>query len=334
MTKPTAKARRQEKALEEVAKRREPTAAEREVIAAAQALESARPARAEIKTTRKKKPGDDTLILSVGPPHNDVAGWHTHLRHTFGTSSHDFPTIAVRRMEPVLREVGTPYASDERINAALAVFGAIAPENELQALVAEQIVTTHELSMTMMGRARGADTLQKAEAFTNMATKLSRTMATHIEALAKLRHGGKQQVVVKHEYHVSGHAIVGDGTQAILQQGGGGAPGIAAQPHGAPDVGALGFAPGLPLRGEDALRYALPAGGYEGAHALPDARGQEPRSAAGSGERQLSARAADERNEGAAAPGGAADSICADRVGFGNSTRARARAERAGRGAS
>jgi hypothetical protein len=58
--------------------------------------------------------------------------------------------------------------------------------------------------------------------YMNAATKLQRTMAAQIEALARLRRGGEQNVIVKHVHdHDGGQAIVGN-----VQAGGGGRDGI------------------------------------------------------------------------------------------------------------
>jgi hypothetical protein len=154
-------------------------------------------------------------------------------------------------------------ASEAQINAALALLGAIAPRDELETVPGEQIVAAHVLSMELMHQAKCSDTIPKMEAYTSMATKLSRSMATHIDALGKLRSGGKQQVIVKHVY-VQGDAYVGDSGQAVFggfdAQGGGPGDGKPSQTHES-GVSALRSPE---VRGEVSGRVALPASGHEG----------------------------------------------------------------------
>ena len=207
------------------------------------------------------------------PPHSDGHGFCEQLRDTFGSSSDAFCSASATRLDPLLRNPGDKCAPDGRVNAALAVMGAIAPANELEAIIGEQIIGTHTLSIDLMGRAQHADTIPKQEAYINMATKLSRTMAAQVEALSRLRSGGKQQVIVKHVY-INGNAVVGDNAQTVLQAGGRGSdPGNIGQSHAA----RLFDAPGPPVWREDQIGLAMSVAGGSGTEALSDARRDEPR---------------------------------------------------------
>jgi hypothetical protein len=87
--------------------------------------------------------------------------------------------------------------------------------------------------------------------YMNAATKLQRTMAAQIEALARLRRGGEQNVIIKHVHvHDGGQAIVGN------VQAGGGRDGIgnSGQAH------ALAFSD-TEMRCEVEVREALPIAG-------------------------------------------------------------------------
>src|SRR6185437_1496560 len=136
-----------------------------------------------------------------------------------------------------------------------------------------------------------ADTVPTMEAYTNMATKVSRTMAAHVDTLAKLRSGGKQTHEVRYVY-VSGPAVIGDHNQAVL-----GSPSTPAQRQKlaqchAPDaIAGPAAPPSLPLRSEDEARDRVPLASGEGPEEMPDARGEKPRRADGQGERPIRERA-------------------------------------------
>lgn len=225
--------------------------------------------------------------LTVGNPHSDVEGWSAHLKDAFGTTSHAFTDQAFGRLEVIARAKDTPAAKGAPMNGALALMGAIAPADELEAAIGEQIVAAHLVSMEFLAKAKHTDTIPKLEAYTNMATKLSRTMAVHVETLAKLRSGGKQTHEVRYVY-VNGPAVFGDGTQAVFAgEGGGGFCGKAGQPHGRGAVPRLAPDAGLQVRGDESARLALSGPGDEGEAPMRVPRGQEPGSADRAGERPL-----------------------------------------------
>lgn len=271
--------------------RRAPTASEARAIAAARAAQDRRTPPVAM-TQDTSKPG----VLAVGPPHSDAYGWQSQLLETFGTVSHDFANVSAARIGTALTAKGASHPSQADTNAGMAVMAAIAPQNELEALMGEQILAAHVASMGFMHRAKmnAGESFEVAAAYVGMATKLSRTMATQIEALAKLRSGGKQQVIVKHVY-VSGNAIVGDGGQAVFggieAHGGGGFLAKPGQGHGPNGDEAALDALGPEVWGEDASGYALSGAGDARAAALQAARRESDGSAHGEGERPLQTRA-------------------------------------------
>jgi hypothetical protein len=89
----------------------------------------------------------------------------------------------------------------------VAMLGGIAPTNELEAMLAAQMIATHHLTMEVSRRALNAQDLPQYQAHGNLATKTARTFAAQIEALSKLRRGGEQ--VVRHVH-------VNDGGQAVI----------------------------------------------------------------------------------------------------------------------
>lgn len=248
---------------------REPTASETKAFGEAATRQLKRPERAKLKVT-------ETAPRSIAyePPHKNAAGAYALVREAFGTRSSAFAGHALLELANMAGDPGKP--SEEAINAALAILGAIEPRDELEAAMAEQIIAAHVASLQFLNRARAnmGEYRDTACAYVNAATKLSRTMAVQIEALAKLRNGGKQTHEVRYVY-VNG-PVLGAGAQAVFGLPGGGVRGSNFdQPHGGSDPAALAFAPGVPVWREDPTRDALPVAGGEGEEALPDARRSE-----------------------------------------------------------
>lgn len=268
---------------------REPTEAERAAGAAALAAQAERPARPSVGITHK---GD---VTTIGNPHTDWRSWNAQIGEAFGTTSDDFAHLAFGRLGDLARERAKPV-SEGRANAVLAFMAAIAPRDELEAAIGEQIVAAHLASLEFLCRAKmnAGEYRDTAVAYVNAATKLSRTMAVQVEALAKLRNGGRQRIEV---IYVNGPAAFGDGAQIYAPRGGGERPGTLDQCH-TPSIAGLAVAPGLPMRSEDAEGDALSVASRAGAEAMPDARRDESGCAAGRSERPLHGRAMDAGGSG------------------------------------
>lgn len=269
--KPTAKA----KADDIPAPKREPTARERRAIEAAKAAQAARPARAEVVLDAVK---DNTVKLSL--PHTDRGGAQALIYEALGTASHGF---ADNSLMALINSV-TPKAADlgqQHYDAGLALMGAIAPANELETAIGLQIVATHyaALDMTQRARLNAGEYVNSAAAYTNMAAKFSRTMAAHLEALAKLRNGGTQTHEVRYVY-VNGPAAFGPGATAAAYGGGGGGAGNLDQSHAPLAIGSDGGEACPPMWSQDPERYALSGAGGDGSETLQDARRRQPRRAA------------------------------------------------------
>lgn len=87
----------------------------------------------------------------------------------------------------------------------------IAPKDELEGLMAAQIVAFHSLIMDCMRSAvHPEQTDRGVEAYVNRAAKLSRTFTALTEALGRYRSRGQQRMTVEHIHvHPGGRAIVG-----------------------------------------------------------------------------------------------------------------------------
>lgn len=158
---------------------------------------------------------------SIRSPHSDDSGHTIRMADTFGTRSTDFLAIQLTELSAAFRTRGHRDATEQELNAGIALVAAIAPENELEAALAVQMAGCHALATDLIGRAAGADNLSHAQAFGNLAVKLQRTFTAQIEALARMRGKGQQTVRVEHVTVEAGaQAIVGDVHHHALGRGG------------------------------------------------------------------------------------------------------------------
>ena len=125
-----------------------------------------------------------------------------------GTSSQEF-------MDGVLRQLANAVspgkdADEEAINFALVVIAGIEPKDELETMLAMQMVAIHLATMTFTRRLAHVETLDQQHGSERALNKLARTFAMQLEALKRYRTGGEQKVVVQHvNVNEGGQAIVG-----------------------------------------------------------------------------------------------------------------------------
>src|SRR5262245_24116486 len=137
----------------------------------------------------------------------------------------------------------------ERAAAVDAMIG-IAPRDELEGMMAAQLIACHNASMECYRRAMLRE--QPLEAWReqlNQANKLSRTYASLLETLNRHRGKGAQKVTVEHVHvHEGGQAIVGN----VETPGGGAPPKAKDQPH------AIAHTPVTPMPSADTTRDRVP----------------------------------------------------------------------------
>ena len=103
-------------------------------------------------------------------------------------------------------------------NNALSILGGIQPQDEIEGMLAVQMIGVHNMAMETLQRAMmGGQSFEGKQVNVNQATKMLRTFTAQMEALKKYRTGGQQKMTVEH-VHVNegGQAIVG-----TVNQGGG-----------------------------------------------------------------------------------------------------------------
>jgi hypothetical protein len=120
------------------------------------------------------------------------------LLDAFGTESPAFANRAMGRLGVVVRPKGSALPTQTEFNAALAAIDGIRPADEIEAMLAVKMVATHETAMDMLTRAKQADLMPTLQECGSLAVKLLRTFTAQVEALARLRRGGEQRVIVQH----------------------------------------------------------------------------------------------------------------------------------------
>jgi hypothetical protein len=131
-------------------------------------------------------------------------------------------------------------ARDRQYSATLAALVGIGPKDELEGMLAAQLVAAHNAAMECYRRAMFPEqTFEGRHENLNQANKLSRTYTTLLEAFNRHRGKGAQKVTVEHVHvHEGGQAIVGN---VEAPAGGGVSPQSKDQPH------ALAYAPGTAM---------------------------------------------------------------------------------------
>ena len=97
----------------------------------------------------------------------------------------------------------------------MAILQGIKPRDEIEGMLAVQMVGVHNMAMDAMRLVMISDQYPEArDRNANRANKLLKTFASQVETLKKYRTGGQQKMTVEH-VHVNkgGQAIVGSVTQ-------------------------------------------------------------------------------------------------------------------------
>ncbi len=182
-----------------------------------------------------------------------------------GSQSDDWNSVLVHQTFRTLFvfENSDEDTKKEQQTAALSGLIGIKPQDELEGMIAAQLIACHSASMECYRRAMIREqTFDGRRENLNQANKLSRTYATLLEALNRHRGKGQQKVTVEHVHvHEGGQAIVGN-----VETKGGGVPNeVKEQPHG------LAYAPGATALSPDAQRDPVPIA-RDAERPLPHAR--------------------------------------------------------------
>lgn len=145
------------------------------------------------------------------------------LQRIGGSASNDWNnTLANQAIQSLWVKNSSAEERDKQLTATVAALMGIAPKDELEGMMAAQLVAAHNAAMECYRRAMiGEQTFEGRRENLNQANKLSRTYAALVEALNRHRGKGQQKVTVEHVHvHAGGQAVVGMVT-APSQPGGG-----------------------------------------------------------------------------------------------------------------
>jgi hypothetical protein len=136
------------------------------------------------------------------PPSDPVAGF-THAGGQAVVGIVDNPGRGSQHSDPATR--------DKQYSATVAALVGIGPRDELEGMMAAQLIAAHNAAMECYRRAMiGEQTFEGRRENLAQANKLSRTYATLLEALNRHRGKGQQKVTVEHVHvHAGGQAVVG-----------------------------------------------------------------------------------------------------------------------------
>ena len=132
------------------------------------------------------------------------------LASAFGTAE---PSFASWMLNGIINAAcnGSPAhpPGAEAINDALAAVTGIGARDEIEGMLATQMVATHFAAISALRRFKGAATIHQQDSNGNLAVKLLRTFTLQIEALQRYRGKCQQKVTVEHVHvNTGGQAIV------------------------------------------------------------------------------------------------------------------------------
>ena len=225
-------------------------------------------------TTKKAATAAKATTIVAGDP-DDRKG---RLKDLGGSQSDRWNNVLANQvMQALWLKNSSAEEGEKQLNATVAALIGIGPRDELEGMMAAQLIAAHNAAMECYRRAMiGEQSFEGRRENLAQANKLSRTYAALLEALNRHRGKGQQKVTVEHVHvHAGGQAVVGMVASSAGQgPGGGDQPKSEEQPH----AKQIAHASEPPLPSPDARRDAVPVA-RDGEQPLPDARRQVARGA-------------------------------------------------------
>jgi hypothetical protein len=185
------------------------------------------------------------------------------LKHFGGSLADSWNNIlANQALQSLWLKNSDPETQDKQYSATLAALVGIGPKDELESMIAAQLLAAHNAAMECYRRAMiGEQTFDGRSENLGQANKLSRTFTMLLEALNRHRGKGQQKVTVEHvTVNAGGQAIVGAVQSPTPTPGGGAQPKSKDQPH------AITHAASPTLHGTiEAERETVPVASRQGA---------------------------------------------------------------------
>jgi hypothetical protein len=211
---------------------------------------------------KKLKASEKPTVVVANDP-NDLKGT---LKFVGGSQSDKWNNVLANQAVQSLwmANSDTNELSNKR-SATIAALIGIGPKDEMEGMIAAQLLAAHNAAMECYRRAMlGEQTFEGRRENLSQANKLSRTYAVLLDALNRHRGKGQQKVTVEHVHvHAGGQAVVGT-VEARSQEGRGKSED---QSH----AQEVAYASQPPMRSKDKEREAVPGTGHA-ERPLPDAR--------------------------------------------------------------
>ena len=210
----------------------------------------------------KKLGGQEPIRIDIHDP-NDLKGT---LQHVGGSRSDAWNNIIINQAVRALwiKHSDEEALGDQRKATVLGLAG-IGPKDELEGMLAAQLLAAHNASMECYRRGMlGEQTFEGRRENLAQANKLSRTYSMLVDSLNRHRGQGQQTVTVEHVHvNAGGQAVVG----TVEHRGGG----VQSKSEDQPDAKQLTNASQLPMWSEDKERESVPVA-RDAERPLPDAR--------------------------------------------------------------
>jgi hypothetical protein len=187
------------------------------------------------------------------------------LKDVGGSPSDDWNNVLANQTVQALWLTNSdPETANRRRSATIAALVGIGPKDELEGMMAAQLIAAHNAAMECYRRGMISEqTLEGRRENLAQANKLSRTFATLLETLDRHRGKGQQKVTVEHVHvYQGGQAVVG-----VVTPGGGDRERLEEQPR----AKEIDHAPKPAVWSADKARQPVPITGDD-ERPLPDAR--------------------------------------------------------------
>ncbi|UVK43266.1 hypothetical protein BPNPMPFG_005044 [Mesorhizobium sp. AR07] len=147
--------------------------------------------------------------IKITNDHTDPDVGCALLKEAMGTTSDDFAKGMIGQLVNIGSQGQVP--DEPGTNFALAIVGGIAPQDQVEAMLAAQMAAVHMATMTFARRLANVDTIPQQDSAEKTFNKLARTFAAQVEALKRYRSKGEQRVIVERvTVEKGGQAIVGN----------------------------------------------------------------------------------------------------------------------------
>jgi len=205
---------------DKLARRSPPNQVERAEIEKARKRTKARTPRIAINIEDRRTAG-----RALYSDHSDEEGHQYRLADTFGTRSLQFVDSMLNGLGNATADHSLDYdfnpgrSNQVTFNAALAVIDGVRPKDEIEAMLAAHMAVTNIVLLELVARTRGSiaghryegNGIKRLDVLGNLTNRFMRTFTLQVEALARKRRKGEQNLRVKHVHVYSGgQAVVGN----------------------------------------------------------------------------------------------------------------------------